>query len=95
MGDEADETIIWTDASGRVCDEAQAAGGEIIEHLDDGTTRSTLFVIEPAATTEAPRTEGIGRRLVWEPGDVKFVRGPAAPRETAPPDSPGGPSRVT
>lgn len=41
-----DETLILVDADGKVTeDKAAAVGGEIVETLADGTTRSTLFNI--------------------------------------------------
>lgn len=43
-----DETLILVDADGKPTDDkAVAVGGEIVQTLDDGTTRSTLFNVEP------------------------------------------------
>jgi hypothetical protein len=44
------EQVIWVDADGNVTqDKDKAVEGEIVEKLSDGTTRSTLFVIEDQA----------------------------------------------
>lgn len=41
--------LIQVDAHGRVTkDDTQAVGGEVIEKMSDGTTRSTLFDIDPS-----------------------------------------------
>jgi len=41
------EQVIWVDAHGDVTqDKAAAVRGEVLQTLSDGTTRSTLFVIE-------------------------------------------------
>lgn len=41
------ETLILVDAEGRpTTDKAAAVGGEIVETLDDGSTRHTLFNID-------------------------------------------------
>lgn len=40
------ERVIWVDAHGQVTDDKDlAAGGEIIETLADGSTRSTVFTL--------------------------------------------------
>jgi predicted metal-dependent peptidase len=45
--------LIEVDAEGRVTeDRTQAVGGEVIETLSDGTSRSTLFTIDPSAAQQ-------------------------------------------
>lgn len=40
-----DRAVIFSVANGRVVDDPeQATGGEVLEYLSDGTTRSTLFI---------------------------------------------------
>lgn len=44
-----EETLILTDADGNITeDRDQAVGGEIVQTLEDGTTRSTLFDLDRA-----------------------------------------------
>jgi hypothetical protein len=38
-----EERVIWTDDEGRVVDEKDATGGEVIETFPDGRVKSTLF----------------------------------------------------
>lgn len=43
--------LILVDAQGQVTDDrALAVGGEVLETMSDGVTRSTLFTIDPSAT---------------------------------------------
>jgi hypothetical protein len=47
--------LIEVDAQGRVTkDRTQAVGGEVIEILSDGRSRSTLFTIDPSAAGVEP-----------------------------------------
>lgn len=42
-----EETLILTDADGNLTeDRDKAVGGEVLQVLEDGTTRSTLFDVE-------------------------------------------------
>ena len=44
------ETVIWTDAQGRVLpDQEGATGGETVVTYPDGRVEHTIFTIEPGA----------------------------------------------
>lgn len=44
-----EETLILTDADGNVTENRdEAVGGEVVQRLEDGTTRSTLFEVDPS-----------------------------------------------
>lgn len=49
-----EETLILTDADGNITeDRDQAVGGEVVQQLEDGTTRSTLFTLDHDAATDS------------------------------------------